>query len=449
MLGLRPLVLLISLAATAPAQYSTLLNRLSEPAATRWKQMGSPYFSTNEKLLNLFYPAFDNLGGVIIGVSFQQNLSLLVHARPEISVIFDINPGLTEIVVPFFGKLFERSPTRRDFVSLLTGIDITPEQITKLLERPTEDIPATLGEIFEHANQPQRTQRISELRTLMDREILAQLPSAATPAMRARALTWIDLLQEQEILTGAFFHDATEPYTLSTDPAERQRLAGWLSTESGYRTVRQYWMQGRIIGVTGDIGGTSVDKLGAWLRANQTLHHPQVTGIYLSNVGASVEGHFPMTWFQQLYARLAQLPLSRTAMTLIAQGPWRLTAFAQPFTVAKWAHDTLADIPEATAIQLHEAPLEAGVQLGRASVLIALRQRLGQSKTSPPACVDLIAKLEQDPGAVQFLDAAQFATWAAKTIPGLDTQTPEFRAIAVTLTEAGYLVMATSPAPPR
>src|SRR5206468_1839692 len=137
---------------------------LSEPAAARWKQFGTPYFSTNEKLLNLQYPLFDNLGGVVVGVSFQQNLSLLVHARPEVSVIFDINPGVTEIVVPFFGKLLERCPTRREFLSMLIGVDVTEGQTVQLLERPTTETPATLGLIFEHADEAARKPRVEALR---------------------------------------------------------------------------------------------------------------------------------------------------------------------------------------------------------------------------------------------------------------------------------------------
>src|SRR3954452_9687132 len=68
-------------------QYQRTLESLSEPPEVRWQQFGPPYFSTNEKLLNRFYSRFDDAGGVTVGVSFQQNLSLLVHARPRLCVI--------------------------------------------------------------------------------------------------------------------------------------------------------------------------------------------------------------------------------------------------------------------------------------------------------------------------------------------------------------------------
>ena len=117
-------------------QYDRTLDILSEPVATRWQHFGPPYFSTNEKLLNRFYSRFDNAGGVTVGVSFQQNLSLLVHARPKLCVIFDYNPGVTEILVPFMGQLIADSPTRRDFLSTLLGADFTAEETRQLLEGP-------------------------------------------------------------------------------------------------------------------------------------------------------------------------------------------------------------------------------------------------------------------------------------------------------------------------
>jgi hypothetical protein len=288
-------------------------------------------------------------------------------------------------------------------------------------------------------NEEARKGRIETLRKILREEILPGLPPEATAAMRARALTWIDLLEMQEILPGVFFHDATAAYSLSGDAAEQHRMAGWLSTEDNYRTVREYWLAGKIMCVTGDISGGSVEKLGQWIRANQTLHNPHVTGLYLSNVGASVGGHFPMTWFRDMYAGLARLPLASNAMNLIAQGPRGLTAFAQPFAQAKWVHDALSDIPESYAIQLHEAPLEAGVQLGRQAVLPSLQQRLAQADVKAESYTAMLMEIEKNPGVIQFFDMAQFRGWCAKQFPALDTGSGAFRTIAVTLVESGYL----------
>ena len=109
--------------------------------ATRWQHFGPPYFSTNEKLLNRFYSRFEGAGGVTVGVSFQQNFSLLVHAKPQLCVIFDYNPGVTEILVPFMGQILSESSTRRDFLSTLLGADITDDETRQMLEGRSAVLP--------------------------------------------------------------------------------------------------------------------------------------------------------------------------------------------------------------------------------------------------------------------------------------------------------------------
>ena len=134
-----------------------------------------------------------------------------------------------------------------------------------------------------------RNARLARLSQLLREKYLARLPVEASPYIRAQALKWIDILENQELLTGNFFADAIAPYQLAKDPDSQRRMAGWLSNEDNYAQVRNYWMSGRIIGVTGDISGPSVMKLSAYLRNL----HLQVTTLYISNVGLSIEGHFP------------------------------------------------------------------------------------------------------------------------------------------------------------
>jgi len=68
------------------------------------------YFQTNEAL-NAAVPSVRWPGGAIVGVSLQQNFSLLVHAAPKVPVVFDINPGVYGGMLPFFGELMSDSPT--------------------------------------------------------------------------------------------------------------------------------------------------------------------------------------------------------------------------------------------------------------------------------------------------------------------------------------------------
>lgn len=414
-------------------QYDRTLEALSEPVATRWQHFGAPYFSTNEKLLNRFYARFNNAGGVTVGVSFQQNLSLLVHARPKLCVIFDYNPGVTEILVPFMGDLIAASPTRRDFLSTLLGATFTEEQTRQLLEGRSASADV-LTTVLEHTDAGTRQERLNHLRDLLRDKYLARLLAQATPYIRSQTLKWIDTLENEELLTGTFFADAVAPYQLSSNPAEQRHLAGWLSTEDNYALVRSYWMTGRIIGVTGDIGGSSVEKLAAYLRNL----HLQVTVLYISNVGLSVEGHFPGTWFRDLYLTLGHLPVTGETQTLIAQGPWQLTGYVRTLRQAQWVYQALADVPEQTAIRLHEAPLEILLQLGPAKVLPAIRQGLGTLK-APQTYVDLVERIQANPDAIRALTPDQFGQWSLKQVAGIDPASPIFKTIMVTLTESDFL----------
>jgi hypothetical protein len=436
-LQLRLIPLLLFLVASASAQltqYNRTLESLSEPVATRWQHFGAPYFSTNEKLLNRFYSRFDNAGGVTVGVSFQQNLSLLVHARPQLCVIFDYNPGVTEILVPFMGQLMADSPTRREFLSTLLGASFTAEETKQMLEGQSPAA-AVLTTVLERTGPAKRKERLDRLRDLLRDKFLSHLPAPATPYHRSQALKWIDILENQELLTGTFFSDAIAPYQLSAVPALQAKMFGWLSTEDNYALVRTYWMTGRIIGVTGDISGPSVEKLSAYLRNL----HLQVTTLYISNVGLSVDGHFPETWFRDLYSTLGRLPVTPQALTLVAHGPWQLTGYVRSLKQAQWVYQTLADVPEQIVIRLHEAPLEILTQLGESKLLPALRQGLTTLHATQPYFY-LLDQIRSNPSALHSLRPDQFRDWSTKQVTAIDTSSPLFKTLLVTLTEAGALL---------
>jgi hypothetical protein len=357
---------------------------------------------------------------VTVGVSFQQNLSLLVHARPKLCVIFDYNPGLTEILVPFMGQLLAQSPTRQVFVSRLLGADIKAAETRQLLEGQTP-VATVLAAVLERTPPDARKARLDQLRALL------RLPANATPYIRGEVKKWIDILENEELLTGVFFADAIAG-------AKTPGGAGWLSTEENYAFVRSYWMSGKIIGVTGDISGPSVAKLAAYLRSL----HLEVTTLYLSNVGLSIEGHFPEKWFRELYATLGTLPVTPNALTLVAHGPWQLTGFVRPLKQAQWVYQTLADVPEQTVIRLHEAPLEILTQQGNAKLLAALRQGL-MTIGAPQSYVELMKQIQANPQAIRPLTPDQFRDWSAKRVADIDMGSPVFRTMMVTLAESGFI----------
>lgn len=414
-------------------QYFSTLEKLSEPAATRWQHFGPPYFSTNEKLLNRFYSRFDGMGGATVGVSFQQNFSILVHARPQLCVVFDFNPGVTEILVPFMGQLLTENATRAQFLSALLGAPITGDETRRMLEGQAT-VNAVLTTVLERTPAEKRKGNLEHLRGILRDRYLARLPAQATPYIRKEALGWIDVLENQELLTGRFFADAIAPYTLAHDPDSQRRMSGWLSREDNYALVREYWVTGRIIGITGDISGSSVPKLAAYLRER----HLQATVLYTSNVGSTVDGHFPEAWFRDLYAALGQLPVRPATLTFISQGPWQLTGYVRSLQTAQWVYSTLADVPVEVGIRLNEAPLEILTQLGPGKLLAGIDRGL-QTLNAPAPYRELLKQIQNNQSDIREMKPDRFREWAARQSPGVDPNSPIFKTVWVTLAEAGFV----------
>ena len=309
-----PILFFLAASATAQQPYHRLLEKLSDPVATRWEHFGPPYFSTNEKLLNRFYSRFDGVGGVTVGVSFQQNFSILVHARPQVCVIFDYNPGVTEILVPFFGQLLAENPTRREFLSTLLGAGITAEETRQMLEgRGT--VNDVLTAVLQRTPPGKHKAVWITYATFCATAIWRRCPRRPRPISANRPSSGSTFWRTRSFSPERFSLTPSRPISWRTIPTAERSMAGSLSREN-YALVRQYWMTGRIVGITGDIGGPGVARFAAYLRQL----HLAVTVLYTSNVGSTVEGHFPETWFRDLYATLGQLPLTPDALSADCPG---------------------------------------------------------------------------------------------------------------------------------
>ena len=431
-------------ASSHPAQilagFDNVTANLSEPAAARWRHFGSVYFRTNEKLLNKFYPLFDDFGGVVVGVSFQQNFSLLVHARPELYVFLDINPAVTEILVPFFGSLMTAAPTRREFVSTLLCVDAAEQDVPRLLENKTGGAGEVYAGLVSKTPPEKREKLRRQWKDVLER-ILARLP--LDNYKRSEVLRWQKILDDEEYATGEVFMDSTLPSTLSTNPHAQKRMAGWLSSEENYQLVRRYWIEGKIVGVTGDIGGPSVAKLALWLRKSGK----QVSAIYLSDVGTALAGPGTPAHFARLYENVGQLPLRPDARVLISHGG-QLTAYSRTYKDAIWLYGFLSGVDYSTFYRLNANVLQAVTRAGLNALIPALRQEFkklveDESQKNQPISGEAIAaysqlldRIESSRSSIQPLSLEAFTQWAHRNSPALDTTSPIFRTTAATLKEA-------------
>ena len=417
-------------------QYSAFNTELSTPVPQPY---ATPYFTDNERGAEKFYPRFEGIGGVMIGTGFQQNFTFLVHGRPGLYVFFDINPDVTEILVPFFGQLIAESPTRRDFLSALTGVPFTPNDVRRLLDpsRPPAEkadalgsyLPGVVAGILDRIPKEQRR------RTFEDRMSRFLAQRRVTAQHRAQIMNWFDLIEEDMLSGGKFFEQSAQASWLAgNDRTRRDQLAGWLSTEEAYRAVRRAWVEGRIIGVTGDIGGPSVEKLARWL---QKTGKPQVTFLYVSNIGASIMGHQAPVYFAELYRTLGQLPLSPNAVTLIAQG--NNIAYLRTYARAKAFYDSLQHLNADMMVRLVEFPLAYSVEGNTADALRKFKQEAAGFTGNSSDYAALLDTILSNPDQVRGLRRAPFEDWSKKRWPALDTSADAFTALSALLTELGIL----------
>jgi len=105
------------------------------------------WFGTNEKWENpRILKEMNGRRGVYLGVAFGgQNLSRLCHGDFDKAVIVDTNPAVTEIFLPLRNAMISMRRNRAEYLSLLSGIKLTEEEIARLEYD-------SLEKIYEHLN---------------------------------------------------------------------------------------------------------------------------------------------------------------------------------------------------------------------------------------------------------------------------------------------------------
>jgi hypothetical protein len=60
---------------------------------------------------------------------------------------------------------------------------------------------------------------------------------------------------------------------------------------------------------------------------------------------------------------------------------------------------------------------------------------------APQAYLDLLQQVQANAATVRAMNGGQFREWAARRVPGIDRNSGVFKALLVTLTEAGWLAL--------
>jgi hypothetical protein len=305
--------------ASASAAAAALPDKLSD--ADYWKlvtDMSEPggyfrivdNFTSNEMEVGQLFTMIRQQkvsGGVYLGVGPEQNLTYIAAIRPRMAFLFDIRRQAL-LQHQMFKAIFELSPDRADFISMLFAKS-RPAKLDSMTEiramwdafwyvptdtamartnytRITDQLTKTRGFTF-------TPDEAATMKNVYD-SFIAYGPTITTngPQSAGRggnnANTFADM-------TGYSYDASGLPQS-------------FLSSEDNYRYLRGMHLNNLIVTVTGDFGGPkAIRAVGDYLKS----HDGTVSAFYVSNV----EQYLFMDGKEgQFYANVATLPMTETSI---------------------------------------------------------------------------------------------------------------------------------------
>ena len=244
------------------------------------------YFDTdnlisNERPYQHLIPAINDRvtsGGAYLGVGPDQNFTYIANTRPSIAFIVDIRRhNLLQHL--YCKELFERAPTRAEFLSLLLSRPIRSEL-------PGSELKAVeLVEIFLGlpADRSLADTTVSEVFSSLRRRFPGLIQETDRSSLSKMAATFreegLDLRFRSHGRRPHFFYPNLRELFTATDRLGIEQ--GYLSSESHYSLVRTRQLENRIIPVVGDLGGRkSMKAIGRFLKEREIV----LSLLYVSNV---------------------------------------------------------------------------------------------------------------------------------------------------------------------
>lgn len=265
-------------------------------------------FTSNEREIGTLFGMLRSRGtsgGVYMGVGPEQNLTYIAAIRPQMAFIVDIRRQAVMQHL-MFKAIFELSPERADFVSMLFS-----------KARPAGLDSATHVHQIWEAFWPVRSDTVA-YRTNLARitEHLTKTKGFAFTPLERDQLFWVyesffrwgPQIATRGAVTGSSasgssFADLTG---YSTDASGEPR--SFLSSEEHYRTVKTLHERNLIVPVSGDFGGPkAIRAIGTWLKQRGGV----VRAFYVSNV----EQYLYQDGKAQLfYDNVATLPMDASSV---------------------------------------------------------------------------------------------------------------------------------------
>lgn len=283
-MGRRILQVLLALAVAVPAPGAAQENAFARQVA-RFSESGGFFDSdnliSNETSYLHVLGAIDGYsirGGVYIGVGPEQNFSYIARVKPELAFLIDIRRD-NMLLHLLFKAMFETSRNRMEYLSLLFGRPV-PADLSMWTDLPLPDLLTrvdrtpfdSLGHVRTHEALMAKVSGYGVPLTAEDRATLRRFHDEF-------AVAGLDIRFTSRGRPIRFTYPTARDLYLQTDL--EGNTASYLTSEDGWRVVRDLSRRDRMIPVVGDLAGpTAVKEIGRYLGETGR----KVSVLYVSNV---------------------------------------------------------------------------------------------------------------------------------------------------------------------
>jgi hypothetical protein len=232
-------------------------------------------------------------GEVYLGVGPEQNYTYIAATRPAVAIIFDIRRG-NLLLQLMYKAVFELSPTRADFVSMLFS---RPRPDTVTTETPVGVLFNAFGGVLKNDDRYE-----SNLRAIVSRLVRTHGIPLTEPELNGLKNIYRAFFER-----GYALRYSPTYADLMTATDRNGEYRSFLASETAYTIVRDLEVANLVVPVVGDFGGPkAIRTIGAYLKA----HDATVGAFYLSNV----EQYLAQDGKMDAFCRsVATLPLDATS----------------------------------------------------------------------------------------------------------------------------------------
>jgi hypothetical protein len=288
--------------AQSPSPFAAQIASLSEPAG---------YFDTDNLISNerSYLQVLPDLrrrnvrGGAYLGVGPDQNFTYIADVRPSIAFIVDVRRD-NLLLHLLFKALFALSPTRVEYVALLTGRPL-PSDIDTWRTAPIDRLVAYVDGAAASPSVDALRRRVDDAITRTGVPLSAEDRATIDRFHRRFIGEGLSLRFQTTGRPPQSYYPTYRDMLRDTDESGRQ--GNYLASEDAFQFVKALEARDLVIPVVGDLSGPSaLTAIGKALAAR----HERLSAFYVSNVEFYLFGNGAFARFIANLGRLPHLPNS-------------------------------------------------------------------------------------------------------------------------------------------